>query len=294
MKFELDCVPCLLNRVRYEIELSDVDDKAGFRAMSNAIDILEDEFGIEKPGHLISSEVHRTVYDSLGGGDIYRDKKDLSNDIAEKVICGLDGVLEGDLDKLVLASIVANSFDFGVMGHEAEFGVEERFKKEINEGELAVDDIDEIMEMVDSSDKIAYLLDNCGEALFDSLLIDELNDRSNCDIVLVVRGAPIFNDMTLDDVKEIGLDKKVSEVVELGERAVGINFRYLSEEAIDTLRDVDLIISKGMANYESLTEVEDNYDIAYLFKVKCEPVSRSIGYPVGSNIAKLSHKKQEK
>ncbi|WGI17243.1 ARMT1-like domain-containing protein [Methanonatronarchaeum sp. AMET-Sl] len=290
MKIELDCVPCLLNRVRYEIELSDVNEETGFEAMSNALDILESELDLEMPGHLISSEVHRAVYKSLDDGDIYREKKDLSNRVARKVINELDEVIKDSFEKLVLSTIVSNSFDFGVMGHEAEVGVEDRFKKEIVDGKLTVDETDEIQEVVKESEKIAYILDNCGEALFDSLLIEELNKITKAEIILLVRGEPIFNDMTIDDAREIGIDKKVDRIFELGERAVGVNFNYLSEKTFDILNDVDLIISKGMANYESLTEVDDQYTIAYLFKVKCEPVSKSIGYPVGSNIAKLSKK----
>ncbi|UOY10692.1 DUF89 domain-containing protein [Methanonatronarchaeum sp. AMET6-2] len=290
MKIDLNCVPCLLNRVRYEIDLADVDSETGFKAMSRALEVLDSEFEFDKPGHVVSSEVHRAVYESLGEGDLYREKKDLSNQVARNLIDEFEGLSSFDFRRKVLASIIANSFDFGVMGHEAELGVEERFREELSVGSLDVDDTEEIRDFVSKSDKVGYILDNCGEALFDGILLDELRDIGDFELILFVRGAPIFNDVTMSDMEEIGLDEKVDRVVPLGERAVGVNFRYLSSGSYDALEEVDLVLSKGMANFESLSEVDGEYNIAYLFRVKCEPVSREIGYPVGSNIAKMSFK----
>ncbi|MBR6011406.1 MAG: DUF89 family protein, partial [Methanomicrobium sp.] len=51
-----------------------------------------------------------------------------------------------------------------------------------------------------------------------------------------------------------------------------------------------LIISKGMANYESLSEYKKKMKlppVAYLMMVKCVPISEDIGIPKGSRIAYL-------
>jgi uncharacterized protein with ATP-grasp and redox domains len=49
-------------------------------------------------------------------------------------------------------------------------------------------------------------------------------------------------------------------------------------------RAADLILSKGMGNYETLSEVPA--PIFFLLKVKCPVISRDIGAPVGSIIVK--------
>jgi hypothetical protein len=59
----------------------------------------------------------------------------------------------------------------------------------------------------------------------------------------------------------------------------------------DDLRDAldccTIILAKGMANFESLSEMDDLPPLAYLMAAKCKPVADEIGVPVGSKIALL-------
>ena len=48
-----------------------------------------------------------------------------------------------------------------------------------------------------------------------------------------------------------------------------------------------IIIAKGMANFESLSEMDNLPPVAYLMAAKCEPVADEVGVPVGSKIAML-------
>ena len=48
-----------------------------------------------------------------------------------------------------------------------------------------------------------------------------------------------------------------------------------------------IIISKGMANYESLSEYKNLPPVAYLMCVKCEMIANDTGIPHGSKIAVL-------
>ena len=48
-----------------------------------------------------------------------------------------------------------------------------------------------------------------------------------------------------------------------------------------------LVISKGMANYESLSEYRDLPPVAYLMAAKCEPIAEEVGVPKGSKVAML-------
>jgi len=60
-----------------------------------------------------------------------------------------------------------------------------------------------------------------------------------------------------------------------------------SEEFLEAVHGADVIFSKGMANWETLTEVPAPCPILYLFRTKCEPVARSVGVPVDKCVAKL-------
>ena len=55
----------------------------------------------------------------------------------------------------------------------------------------------------------------------------------------------------------------------------------------EAMRDATLIIAKGLANYESLTEYAGLPPVAYLMTVKCEPVARHVGAKKGDLIAVL-------
>ena len=59
------------------------------------------------------------------------------------------------------------------------------------------------------------------------------------------------------------------------------------KEAIDS---ATIIISKGMGNYESLSEYKKTFKlppIAFLMMVKCDPIADDIKIPKGSRVACL-------
>ena len=51
------------------------------------------------------------------------------------------------------------------------------------------------------------------------------------------------------------------------------------------LRKADIIISKGQANYETLTETR--YPVFYTLKAKCPPVANHLGVRVGDLVCKF-------
>ena len=53
------------------------------------------------------------------------------------------------------------------------------------------------------------------------------------------------------------------------------------------LHESDLVISKGMANYECLSEMMGLAPRAYLLRAKCEPVASSLGARKDDNVAML-------
>jgi hypothetical protein len=57
----------------------------------------------------------------------------------------------------------------------------------------------------------------------------------------------------------------------------------------DVFVNADLIIAKGMANFESLSET-DIAPIAYLLRTKCEPVANAMGLKKDINAVKLFKK----
>ena len=105
-------------------------------------------------------------------------------------------------------------------------------------------------------------------------------------VTLVVRGAPILNDATMEDVKIHGIAGMVDEILTTGSNAIGVCLEEAPPELTDALSQASLIISKGMANYETMSEYGFG-PIAYLLRTKCQVVADDLGLDKGILIAKL-------
>ena len=106
---------------------------------------------------------------------------------------------------------------------------------------------------------------------------------------MVVRGGPIINDATLEDAYTAEIDSVCDELMTNtdGIAELGYNPALAPENLRSAIENATIIIAKGMANYESLTEIKGLPPVAYCMTVKCVPIADSIGVPKGSRIAML-------
>ena len=124
---------------------------------------------------------------------------------------------------------------------------------------------------------LLYVLDNCGEIVLDKILIRLLkNLYPGLKITAMVRGAVNVNDATYEDAVETGLDK-LAEIVDNGSRMVGCMTGDMSEEAVKLLRESDMVITKGQANFESLHG--EGFSPWYVFLCKCDRMIDVLGIP---------------
>ena len=129
--------------------------------------------------------------------------------------------------------------------------------------------------------------DNSGEIVFDKILCKEIKKfNPDIHITLVVKGEPVLSDATMDDAIELGFNDVVDEIRTTNCFAVGVDFKRITDEVKDMLQNTDLIICKGMANYESFSET-DYKPIVYCLRTKCHAIAKSIGVPIDINIVKI-------
>lgn len=62
------------------------------------------------------------------------------------------------------------------------------------------------------------------------------------------------------------------EVMDTGADGPGIDWEQASEGFLALVENADLIVSKGMANFECLYPRELTASVFFLFKAKCEPI----------------------
>ena len=279
-----ECVPCLTSRVLYEAKLSSTDVTTQLKAEEAAVKTMC-RMGFEGPIALLSTEVHRAVYRILGDDDPYRHVKRLANETAVKLLPTVQSLIQTSSDPFrsaVIAAIIGNTFDFGVLGFEVATDDFEKEVATIYRHGLDIDDTDAIKPLLND---VVYVADNVGEIVYDGLLIEQMR-KLGARVTLVVRGGSILTDATMEDVWEFGLDKVADGVMTTGSNAIGIKLDEIPAELRDILPRASLIIAKGMANYEMLSEYSFK-PVAYLMRVKCAPVAESVGARVGDFIAKL-------
>lgn len=253
--------------------------------MEESLSILEEEYDDDVVSAEVATKVHGKVYEILENDDPYKEIKEKSNKTAEKLLPKAEKIADESFKKSVLVSIAGNVMDFGYRDDiKSPDYLMEEFQAIIDEG-LAHDDTGKIETILKNKREIIFFTDNVGEIVFDKILLEKLKDY-DIDLTVVVKGEPILTDATMEDAVKYGIDKIADDMETTEGYAVGVDFDLISENLKEKLEKADLIIAKGMANWESFSETEHR-PIAFLTRSKCKPVSNTMGVPYEKNIAKL-------
>jgi uncharacterized protein with ATP-grasp and redox domains len=138
---------------------------------------------------------------------------------------------------------------------------------------------DALRSALKQSDSILYLADNAGETVFDRVLIETLGFP----VSYVVKAAPIINDATRKDAVAAGIDR-VANIIDNGSGAPGTLLDQCSKLFCTQFAEADLIIAKGQANYESLSN--SSAPIFFLLQAKCNVIARDLWVVEGGTILK--------
>ncbi|MFH1722182.1 MAG: ARMT1-like domain-containing protein [Candidatus Altiarchaeota archaeon] len=281
MKANLDCVPCLLRQSLEASRRAQADKTQQERILRRSAEFLSNVDYRQSPPE-IAHHIHAIVREVTGNEDPYKKLKDHDNKLALTLYpCMKEMVAKAD-DSFMMAvrlAIVGNIIDYGV---GQEFDVLKHVK-EATKKEFTLGDYPRFKKDLAAAKTIMYLADNAGEIVFDRLLIEEIVKQfGEKDITVVVKGGPIINDATVDDAKNIGIDKLVKlDIVGNGMPNTGLE--RSDPKFISKLKSADLVIAKGQGNFEALSEEKYIY---FLLMAKCQLVARELGVPQGSLILK--------
>ena len=290
MKIQSECVPCLIKRIIFESEQSTNDEEIKTKTLKNALKALSEFYNPNECSAVIATKAHKIVYDTLKDDDPFRILKEKSNKIALSLVPKVETLLNESNDPLkssIICSRVANSMDFGIEGgSEKPEALMESFEKEVNNG-LGYDDYSKIKKYFTKSKNIVFFIDNCGEIVFDKIVCREIKKvNKNLKITLIVKGEPILSDATLSDVKQLKFKEVVDEILTTGCFFVGLDYNNITDNVEKVLNESDLIICKGMANYECFSETKYK-PIVYFMRTKCNAIAKSMNLPVNKNVIKL-------
>lgn len=137
---------------------------------------------------------------------------------------------------------------------------------------------------VEKAKKILYLTDNCGEIVFDRILIEVMKEFLGTAVTVITKTSPGMNDATIEDACFVGLDT-VAEILENGIKKplAGTMLNAVSPQVRSLVEQADLLILKGGGNHDTMTEEPSIAGkTSYLFQAKCYPYSVMYHVPVGA------------
>ena len=287
MKTYLECLPCFLNQALKAMDINNLSYADKEKAIREIMKQLSNIDLNKKP-----PEFARIIYNHLhevtGNHDPYKEIKKRDNEHATNALNKFKKLYDSSNDSLLIAvkmAIAANIMDFAA---NSDYNIIHFIEESIGQ-KFAIDHYDKLKKDIQEAKSIIYLADNAGEVVFDKLLLESIRKLNNCRILLFVKGKPIVNDATEDDLRHIGIDEIPNlEVHKINTGFPNTGFLRESNEFADILKDAHLIISKGQGNYESLSELDAN--IYFLLIAKCKIIARDMHVNIGNLVCKCNYR----
>ncbi len=277
------CIDCLMSLAREAVVLAAAESsELVAKAESAARQILMDAKDSGLSSHQVANRILREIRSLTGVSDPYAQFKAREMARAQKIYADIKDDVGDDLRSRVRLAILGNSLDFFKNPEQALVEVPDQFRDGIS---FFRDDIDRLDTFLGQNpEQVLYLTDNAGEIYFDRPLYEYIKTRSRRTI-LVVKGGPSLNDLTRMELQSSGLADRFEDLADTGTDGAGIDWDHVSNEFLNLIASADLILSKGMANFEALYSRELPTAIFFLFKVKCEPIQNYIDAPANSFMA---------
>jgi uncharacterized protein with ATP-grasp and redox domains len=274
------CADCLMGMTRQVADLiagNDPDLRA--RTGSVAREIIGHARDLNLTSPEAANQILRKIRHLSGVSDPFARFKASEMAGAERISSMLENYTKDDLGYLVSLAVLGNSLDFFKDAEQALSDIRDQVRKGIS---FYHDDTAKLENFLQRGPRLVmYLADNAGEIYFDYPLYTYIRERAGRTI-LVVKGGPSLNDLTRAELEGSQLGIKFGEVADTGTDGVGIEWDRVSGEFLSLVNEADLIISKGMANLESIYPKRLSCPVFFLFKAKCQPIRDHLNAPAES------------
>ncbi len=274
MKITPDCIVCNLNTGLTAIREVTTDEGL-MKELTAEIMKIPAVLGLDWSitGSQLVEQIFKTITAATGNPDPFRRWKEQHNEKCLTLYPLLRKLVVESEDPLFTAvnlAIIGNSID--PMGrenpHDIEQAIRESLTKEVSGSSFA-----DLKGRLERSKLLLYLGDNCGEIVYDKLLIETIKNLYDTEVVFVVRSLPTLNDATMREAKLVGMHEAAT-VMENGIDGPlpGTMLSRCSEELRSLWLSADLVMSKGGGNFDSLDEEENlTTPLYYMLMSKCIP-----------------------
>lgn len=284
MKIDEACVGCIINQ-SIKVANAIKADALLSKQLTSSVESMSKTFSFEQTPPEIAADVYEIMAEIAHKKDLYDEVKELSTKKALTFIPELKERVQNSENKLLTATKIAVAGNVIDLAAEVEFDLHEELEN-IFHIDFAHNDFAKLKEQLEKAQTILVIGDNVGEHIFDRLFIETLQELyPSKEFSYMVRGNPIINDVTMAEAKEAGFDE-LCNLVDSGVNTPGFTYSRATKESQQLFDNVDLIISKGMGNYECMSPSHRD-NICFLLKVKCNVVAASLNRCIGDIICKL-------
>jgi len=281
MNIEKACVECIINQTTRVCDAIGANE-----ALRNEIALhvktMSQTFDFDASPPENATPIYELMSKLAHKEDLYKEQKLEATHKALSLLPSLESIIENSQNQLLSATKVAVAGNVIDLAAEVSFDLDDELKK-IFKIPFSIDNLEKMRHSLEHAKEVLIIGDNAGEHIFDLLFMQTLKKLyPEVKLYYMTRGKYIINDITLQDCKGFGFEE-VCELINSGVPTPGFVYDLACDNAKNTFDSVDLVITKGMGNYECLNEYK-RANICFLLKVKCQVVASSLGENIGDLI----------
>lgn len=285
MTIQQECIGCIIAQSHRVCEAIHADEALKEKIVNHVETALHHaDFTLSPP--VVAAPLYEQMAEFAQTEDLYREQKQYAATQAQTYVPFLKETVQNSDNPFIAilkAAVVGNVIDLAA---EVSFDLHDAISS-VFTMPFGHDDSEALRHALKNANTVLYIGDNAGEHIFDAFTIESLQKLyPNITVTYMVRGNPIINDVTLREAYEAGIEK-ICSVMDSGVPTPGFVYDLASEEAKKMFDTADLVLAKGMGNYECMTP-QQRSDICFLLKVKCSVVARSLNREIGDIVCKFS------
>lgn len=277
MKIQEECIPCIVNQAIKVANMVGLEDKN--ELLRNVFAYLSQvNFKTSSTPELIG-EIFTILKQVTGNEDPYKETREHYNRMFLEQLPNLEQEMSAAEDPFLEAiryAIIGNIIDFNPIHNLLLSDIDATFLR-LKEAPLEINDSYLLMQEIMNSSTILYLGDNCGEICLDKILIKKIKEQNpSCHVFFATRGEAVVNDSLEEDAYFVGIEDYAT-IVSNGDSSLGTVLERTSKRFQEIYQNADIVIAKGQANYECLSNEDKN--IYFLLMTKCSVIAKDIGVP---------------
>lgn len=283
MNLELECISCQMQQIIRTVKIS--GEQKWAEILPDALNMLAENIRRQNMPAVISTRMQKYLSERMKYRDPYSQIKEKSNLIAEEVINLI--IKEKNsftLKDLCLLSAAGNLMDFAVIDSLNDCASKIMHVLDRNP---PLKDVEKLHNLLSTKEAVLFFPDNSGEIVFDKLLIEYIKSHYDIKVYIVANTAPIFNDVTKEEIVGLGLENCIDGIIEKRPEFMGIDLEYNHNYLKKYFDEKSLVISKGMANYECFSTVRIEVPVIAILLAKCPVIAAKLAAEINEPVVKF-------